>query len=199
MCGSLCEPRHGGDAHVDDAARRDVVDEDRQLGCVMQGLEVLVEPFLGRLVVIGRDDERAVGARLLGVAREVDRLRGRVGAGAGDDRDPPLRHLDAELDDALVLGMAQGRRFAGRAARHDGVRPFLDLPVDEALKALLVDGAIPERRDERDQRALEHGVLRRKGRSTNLNGGQERLQPVPTLARLALGVFVSLGKVLVSW
>jgi len=37
---------------------------------------VLVEALLGRLVVIGRDHQHRVGARLLGVLRQVDRLPG---------------------------------------------------------------------------------------------------------------------------
>jgi len=68
------EPRHGGNAHVDGGADRDVVDDDRQLGRVVDRLEMLVEPFLGRPVVIGADHESGIGARLLGVAREIDRL-----------------------------------------------------------------------------------------------------------------------------
>src|SRR5260221_11988109 len=98
-----------------------------------------------------------MGAGFLPVARQLDRLGGRVGAGAGDHRHLALRHVEAELDDALVLLVAQRRRLAGRAARHQPVRALLDLPGDEILEAALVDRAVAERRDRRDQRALEHG------------------------------------------
>ena len=91
----LEEPRHRRDRHVDDRARRDVVDDDRDADRVVHRLEVLVEPFLGRLVVVGRDDEKRVGARLLGVLGELDRLGRVVGAGAGDHRHAPLRLIDA--------------------------------------------------------------------------------------------------------
>ena len=44
-------------------AAGDVVDADRDLDRFGQGLEVLVEAFLGRLVVVGGDDQRGIGAR----------------------------------------------------------------------------------------------------------------------------------------
>ena len=56
-------------------AARDVVDHDRHVDRVVHRLEVLVEPFLGRLVVIGADDQRGVGAGLLGGLGRVDRVR----------------------------------------------------------------------------------------------------------------------------
>ncbi len=76
--------------HVDHRARRDVVDDDRQLGCLGDGGEMRIEAALRRLVVIGRDDESRIGARLLGILHQPDRLFGVVGAGAGDDRHAPL-------------------------------------------------------------------------------------------------------------
>ena len=51
----------------------------------------------------------------------------------------PAGDLDAELDDAPMLGMAQRRAFAGRADRHEAVRPLGDLPLDEIAEGLLVD------------------------------------------------------------
>ena len=86
----LEKPRHGLDRHVDHRARRDVVDDDRDADRVVDRLEVLVEPFLGRLVVVGRHDEERVGAGLLGMARELDRLGGDVRAGAGDTGTRPF-------------------------------------------------------------------------------------------------------------
>ena len=61
-----------------------------------------VETFLGRLVVVRIDDERSGRAGPLGVLRQVDRLGGRVGAGAGDDPDPPVRRLDDDLHDPAM-------------------------------------------------------------------------------------------------
>ena len=62
---------------------------------VVDRLEVQEETFLRRLVVVGRDHQHGVGAGLLGVAGEFDRLVGRVRPGAGDHRHAALRHFDA--------------------------------------------------------------------------------------------------------
>ena len=150
-----------------DRARRDVVDEDRDPDRVVHGLEVLVEPFLGRLVVVGRDDEKRVGARLLGVLCEVDRLGRVVRAGAGDDRHAPLRLIYAPFHDSLVLVMRQSRTFAGRAHGDEPLRPVLDLPAHMGPEGLLVERAVAKRGDERRERAAEpslvgHGAPRRR-------------------------------------
>ena len=47
---------------------------------------MLVEAFLGRLVVVGHHQQAGVDADLLGLAGGLDRLGGAVRAGAGDDR-----------------------------------------------------------------------------------------------------------------
>ena len=95
------QPRHGVDRHVDHRAPRNVVDDDRNADGVVDRLVVRVEPVLRRLVVIGRDHEHRIGAGLLGVPGEIDRLLGRIGAGAGHDRDPAARLIDAPFDDLL--------------------------------------------------------------------------------------------------
>ncbi len=64
----LEQPRHRLDRHVDHRARRDVVDDDRNADRVVDRLEVLVEPFLVGLVVVGRDHQHPVGAGLFGEA-----------------------------------------------------------------------------------------------------------------------------------
>ena len=134
--GQLEQPRHGVDRHVDHAPSRDVVDDDRDVGAVVDRLVVEIEPFLRRLVVIGRDHERAIGAGLLGVAGQLDGLGGRVRSGAGDHRHAAGSRLDAELDDLLVLVMGERRRFARRPARHEPVRALVDLPLDQLAGTL---------------------------------------------------------------
>ena len=118
----LVEPLHRVDRHVDDAARRDVVDHDRNADGVVDRLEMAVEPFLRRLVVIGRDDQHGVRAGLLGVTGQIDRLGGVVRARAGDHRHAAARLVDADVDDATVLFMRQRRAFARRADGHQAMR-----------------------------------------------------------------------------
>ena len=104
--GQFGKPLHRVDRHVDDASRGNVVDDDRNSDRVVDGLEVLVEAFLRRLVVIGRDDQNGVRAALLGVAASSIASRGVVGARAGDHRNPAARFVDADVDGAAVLFMA---------------------------------------------------------------------------------------------
>ena len=81
----LGEPDQGLGADRDAAAAGDVVEHDRQAGGVGDGREVPVQALLRGLVVVRRDGEQAVGARLLGRAGQLDAVAGVVGADAGDD------------------------------------------------------------------------------------------------------------------
>ena len=73
--------------------------------------------------------------------RQVDRFLGIVGAGPRDDRRAAGGGFDAQIDDALVLRMAQGRRLAGGADGDQPFRPFGQLPFDEGLERFFIDGA----------------------------------------------------------
>ena len=68
-----------------------------------------VETLLRRLVVVGNDDERGVGAGFLGMARIFEGLGRTVRSGAGDYRHPAGRRLDGQFDDAPVFSFRQGR------------------------------------------------------------------------------------------
>ena len=104
-----------------------------------------VEAVLGRLVVVGRDDQGRIGAHLPRVLGETDRFARAVRARAGDHRHATPYGLDNHLDHAPVLDMAQGRTLTGRADRNHAVRPIGDVPVDELAESRLVDSAVAER------------------------------------------------------
>ena len=118
-------------------------------------LEVLVKPFLRRLVVIRGDDQDGVGAGPLGMAGERDRLGRVVRARPGNHRYAPARLVDADVDGALVLVVRQRRAFAGRADRNEPVRSGRDLPVDQGAIGGFVDRAILEGRHKR-----RHGSMK---------------------------------------
>ena len=147
----LVKPLHGVDRHVDHRTRRNIVDEDRDADRVVDRLEVLIEPFLRRLVVIGRDDEHRVGAGPLGMLGEIDRFLGRIRAGAGHDRHPAARLIDAPFHHLLVLLVGQRRAFAGGADRNQPIGALGDLPIDQVAERFLIDGAVLERGDERGE------------------------------------------------
>ena len=161
---ALEQPLHGVDRHIDDRPAGDVVDDDRNADGVVDRLVVLVQPFLGRLVVIGRHDQHRVGARHLGVLRQLDRLGGRVRAGAGDHRHAAVDLVDAPLHHLLVLVMTERGALAGGADRHQPVGALGDLPVHQVAECLFVERAVLERRDQRGERSTEarlggHGVF----------------------------------------
>ena len=161
--GEFVEPLHGLDRHVDDGARRDVVDDDGDADRIVDRLEVAVKALLAGLVVIGRHHQHGVGAGRLGMAGQRDGLVGVVGASARDHRHAAARFPDADLDDVHVLVVAERRAFARGAAGDQGVRALADLPVDEGPEGGLVEGAVLEGRDERRSRTPEcrsHDVSR---------------------------------------
>src|SRR6185437_6657359 len=149
------KPLHRLDRHVDDAAAGDVVDEDRNADGVVDGLEMLIEALLRRLVVVGRHHQHRVGAGLLGVAGEFDGLHRVVGARAGDDRHAPARLIDADVDDVAVLGVAQRRALAGGAGRHQAMRAGADLPIDQGAKGRLVEFPVLEWRHQGRHRTVK--------------------------------------------
>ncbi len=68
---------------------RDVVDDDRELGSVGHALEVRDQPALRRLVVVRRHHEQSIRARVLSGLCQLERLSGRVRAGATDQLAAP--------------------------------------------------------------------------------------------------------------
>jgi hypothetical protein len=157
------EPRHGGDGHVDHRPGWDIVDDDRNADRVVHGLEMLIQAFLRRLVIIGRDDEQGIRARLFAMPGEFDRLDRVVRAGTGDHRHPALRLGDAPFDDFLVLVMGQRRALARRSHRNKAPGAVLDLPIDVSPEGLLVERAVLERRHQGGHRAFQHSVRSHSG------------------------------------
>ena len=81
------------DADFDAAAARNAVKHDGQSRRACDGAEMLEQTFLRRLVVIRRDLERTVRADVLGALRQINRLFGRVRAGAGEHFDFAARRI----------------------------------------------------------------------------------------------------------
>ena len=152
------EARHGFDAHVDDAAAWDVVDDERQAGGFGDGVEMQEEALLARLVVVGGDDHGGVRADALGVLGERDGFGGAVGAGAGDDGDAVVGDFDGDFDGASVLGVAEGWAFACGADGDEAFGAVVDLPGDEFGEGLFVEAAVVAHRgDQGSERSLKHG------------------------------------------
>ncbi|MNT61802.1 hypothetical protein D3C72_1994680 [compost metagenome] len=98
-----------------------------------------VQTFLGRLVVIGRDQQAGIGAHILGRARQFDRLARGVAAGTGDHRDAPGDLIDHPSDHFDMFGHFQRGRLAGGPDRDDGVGALLQVEIHQFAQAVPIE------------------------------------------------------------
>ena len=110
---------------------------------------MLIEPFLRRLVVVGRDDENAVGTGLLGIDRELNGFIRRIRPCAGNHRHALLGGLNRDVDDTLMLFKVECRALARGPDRNQAVSAFGNLPIDKARQGRFINCAISERRKKR--------------------------------------------------
>jgi hypothetical protein len=111
---------------------------------------------LRRAIVIGRDDQRGGGARILGGLHQTHGFSRVVGPGACNDRNAASGVIDDSFDDQIVFCMSKCRAFACCADRNQPVCALIDMPVDKAFQGGKVDLSVCERCDECDVRAFEH-------------------------------------------
>ena len=124
------------------AAAGNVVQDAGDVHGVGHGLKVLVDALFVGLVVVGGDEQQAVGAQaLVGERLGEHRLRG-VGARAGDDGDATCDLLDHGGNDGVVFVVGHRGALAGGAQGEDGVGAILQVEIDQALKRIKVDAAV---------------------------------------------------------
>ena len=149
--------RHGFDLHINHAAPRNIVNNQRQvLDRIIQRGEMRDEPGLRRLVIIGRNNERGCRACFFGMACEIKRFLRRVRAGSGNDGHATSRRANANFHHAQMLIMAQCRRLARRAARHQPVRASVDLALDQRVQRFFVNPPIAKRCYQRGNGSTQH-------------------------------------------
>ncbi len=117
------------------------------------------EPLLAGLVVVGRDHEHRVGARLVGEAGQLDGLQGGIGARAGHDGHASARRRDDRAHDVHVLLVRKRGRLARGADRHQPVDPAPDLVFDEFPQLVIGNPAAVKRRDHGGEGAGERSEL----------------------------------------
>ncbi|MNX48298.1 hypothetical protein D3C86_788760 [compost metagenome] len=136
--------RHGGQAdhglglHVAGGAAGHVIENLRDVDRFGDVLEVQIQAFLGRLVVVRHDQQAGIGAGFLGVTGQFDGFAGRVGAGTGDHRNAAIDLLDHGTDDCDVLVDVEGCRFAGGADGDNGMGAVFKVEVHEFAEAVPV-------------------------------------------------------------
>jgi hypothetical protein len=108
----------GGD--VGGSASGNVVDNNRKtVHCFGDGAKMLVESFLGRLVVIRRNAEDGVGSESTRGSRFQDRGCGGIASRAGDYFRAAASKLNRCANDEFVFRVRHGHAFARRAAGHE--------------------------------------------------------------------------------
>ncbi len=154
----LRKAAHRLDAHVDNAAARNVIDDDRQVDGIDDRFVVCIEAGLGRLIIVGSDHEGGICSGFFCMPREIDRFRRRIRAGARNDRNAPGDCVDRDLHHPLVFGMVERRRFAGCPHGDDSISTLVDMPIDQVAKRLFVDGPVAKWRDQRHNRPAKHCI-----------------------------------------
>ena len=103
---------------------------------------MLINALFVGLVVIGGNEQQAVGAQaLIGERLGKHGLRG-VGTRAGDDGDAARNLLDHCGDDGVVLVVGHRGALAGGAQGEDGVGTILQVEIDKAPERVKVDAAV---------------------------------------------------------
>src|SRR5450631_2486159 len=105
-------------------------------------LASLTATIRGRLVVVGRHDQQAVGAGLGGGPGALDRVSGVVAAGAGDDAGPMTHRVDDGPDEVHLLGVRRGGRLTGGAVHDQSVMALVHEVHGQCRSAFQVKRAI---------------------------------------------------------
>ena len=114
----------------------------------------MVDALLVGLVVVGRDEEKPVGTKLLECLCLAEGLRGGVGARAANNGDAAGNAVDDGLGYLEVLLVGHRGGLARGPQHQDAVRAALEVEVHQALERPKVNGAIlVERRDQRHDRS----------------------------------------------
>ena len=177
------QPFHRVDRHIDNRTRRNIVDDDGKTNGIVDRLEMAVEALLRRLIVIGRDDEKAVGAGAFRETRQFDRFLRIVRTRPGDDGNAALGLADTGRDHFTMLLMRKRGTLPGRADRHKPMRAVDDLPIRQGAESRLVETAVLKRRDKRGEGTLESRLIPHR---------QNRLSEIRPIARLSDAVIQGL-------
>src|SRR5262249_19026680 len=97
------QANNGVRSNIPGSATRNIIDNDRHGNTVGNGLEVLVQPFLSRLVVIWRNRQNAVDTPSLDLFGQINYMRSIVAPSATNDWHTMPCLIDDNLDDAQVL------------------------------------------------------------------------------------------------
>jgi hypothetical protein len=164
----------------------DVVDHHRQVSGVGDGAEVSDKPLGGGLVVVGGDDEQAVGARFGRVLGQVDAVGGVVGADAGQHSRAVADGLQDGAQQGLFLGVGGGGGLPRGPREDEAVVAVVDEMDREPPRGVEVEPAIGvERGDHRGEDGAERagGEVWHEPTVSALFPRRRRRQPLPARQR----------------
>ena len=169
----ICQFCDRGGKEIAAGAAGDIVQDDRNRGCICYGGKVGNQTVLGGLVVIRCDNQQGVSAGLAGVADVLQHMERVVGAGAGNYGNPTCDAVDGEADDVFLLGVFQCGAFAGSADGHDGVDAGINLKINQTAQCVIIDREIiVHRGDDCGSSAFKYGTFHR----MLLSGMSRRIQ-----------------------
>jgi hypothetical protein len=137
--GDGCQARERRWLHIHAGAPLHAIHDDGQADGRGDRLIVLVEAFLGGLVVVGRDGEDAAHAQVFEFARQFDDFARVVAARAAQHRHAALGLIDRDLDNAQVFGAREGGAFAGGAAGDQEVDARIYLAAHQTPQGCFVE------------------------------------------------------------
>ena len=140
--GVLRQPLHGLRSDGAAGAAGDIVEDGGDGHRVGHGGEVAVHALLVGLVVVGGDEQQAVGPQLLGPQALLHHGLGAVGASAGDDRDTVRGRGHHAAEGVVVLLVGHGGALPGGAQGQNGVGAAGDVPLHQLPQLLEVHGAV---------------------------------------------------------
>ncbi len=128
-----------------------IIEEHADADGAADGVEMTIETFLLDVQQIWRQDEDAVGAGLLGGARELDRHR-RAVAHAADHRHAAFHFGDRGGNDLGIFIERQREELARAAGRKQGDRAVGDIAFEAgAIRAFVERQIVAEMRDRKGQ------------------------------------------------
>src|SRR5579859_1251350 len=120
---------------------------------------MLIQPFLRRFVVIGRDRKNAIRADIRKLPRQRNDLHRVVAASARKNWNSSLRQLDGSFYDPKVLLMRQRGTFSRCPAGNQKIDPRLNLTLNQPVQRPLVQRTIvTERSDQCRSRSRKASV-----------------------------------------
>src|SRR5208337_4455870 len=137
---------------------RNVVNNDRKVGRLRHGLEMLVKALLGRLVVVRGYGKNSLHAQAAHLGGKIDYFPGVISADSRNHGDSPRHFLDHGADDGEVLSVLERRGFPRCTAGDKEVDAGAELELNQTPQCIKVQGAI-----------LPEGGHQRRAATTNVN------------------------------